>query len=209
MLAKCSSMWPSRARLTRGRARTGHSAAVASASLSSVDVTSRCAPTDRPLDALAILPFGYPVEKIGRARRTASRSAPWPTASATASPSSSYWRTSSARPSTDCGIVSPIALAVWRLTTRSNVVGCWMGKSAGLAPRRILSTYKARRRGTSRVLSRVWSGCEPRGARRWPRAVDCRRENASHPAGWRHPHQAPSLEGERLARAPPPSRVLG
>ena len=51
-----------------------------------------------------------------------------------------YWITSSARPSTDCGIVSPSALAVFRLITSSNFVGCSTGRSAGLAPLRILST---------------------------------------------------------------------
>src|SRR5262245_12354089 len=48
--------------------------------------------------------------------------------------------TSSARSRNDSGIVSPIALAVVRLMTRSNFVGCSTGMSAGLAPRRILST---------------------------------------------------------------------
>src|SRR5215470_12292512 len=48
--------------------------------------------------------------------------------------------TSSARSNIDVGILMPIALAVWRFTASSNVVGCSTGKSAGLAPRRILST---------------------------------------------------------------------
>src|SRR5262249_54232954 len=48
--------------------------------------------------------------------------------------------TSLARSNIDVGIVTPIALAVRRFTTSSNVVGCSTGKSAGLAPRRILST---------------------------------------------------------------------
>jgi len=34
----------------------------------------------------------------------------------------------------------PSALAVIRLMTRSNLVGCSTGKSAGFAPRKILST---------------------------------------------------------------------
>src|SRR5262249_13713099 len=46
--------------------------------------------------------------------------------------------TSLARSNIDVGIVTPIALAVRRFTTSSNVVGCSTGKSAGLAPRRIL-----------------------------------------------------------------------
>src|SRR5262245_40792874 len=48
--------------------------------------------------------------------------------------------TSSARSNIDVGIVTPIALAVPRFTTSSNMVGCSIGKSAGLAPWRILST---------------------------------------------------------------------
>src|SRR5262249_2639399 len=47
--------------------------------------------------------------------------------------------TSSARNRNDSGIVRPSALAVVRLITRSNLVGCSTGMSAGLAPRRILS----------------------------------------------------------------------
>jgi hypothetical protein len=46
----------------------------------------------------------------------------------------------SARPSSDWGIVSLSALAVLRLMTNSNFVGCSTGRSAGLAPLRILST---------------------------------------------------------------------
>ena len=51
-----------------------------------------------------------------------------------------YWMTSSARASSAGGIVRPKALAVLRLMTSSNLVGCSTGKSAGLAPFRILST---------------------------------------------------------------------
>ena len=51
-----------------------------------------------------------------------------------------YWITSSARASADCGMVRPRSLAVFRLITNSNFVGCSTGKSAGLAPLRILST---------------------------------------------------------------------
>src|SRR5215470_18607465 len=46
----------------------------------------------------------------------------------------------SARPRSDCGIVRPIALAVFRLMTRSNFVGCSTGRSPGFPPLRILST---------------------------------------------------------------------
>ena len=38
------------------------------------------------------------------------------------------------------GIWKPSAFAVVRLMTKSNLVGCSTGKSAGFAPRRILST---------------------------------------------------------------------
>jgi hypothetical protein len=51
-----------------------------------------------------------------------------------------HWISSSARISTDCGIVSPRAFAVFMLMTSSNLVGCSTGRSAGLAPLRILST---------------------------------------------------------------------
>src|SRR5262249_62095629 len=40
----------------------------------------------------------------------------------------------------------PSAVAVVRLTMRSNLVGCSTGRSPALAPRRILSTYSAARR---------------------------------------------------------------
>jgi hypothetical protein len=46
----------------------------------------------------------------------------------------------SARISNDGGIVSPSTLAVLRLMTRSKIVGCWIGRSAGLAPLRIFPT---------------------------------------------------------------------
>ena len=48
--------------------------------------------------------------------------------------------TLSALASTFCGIVRPICFAVLRLITSSNFVGCSTGRSAGLAPFRILST---------------------------------------------------------------------
>ena len=68
--------------------------------------------------------------------RAARRS--WPRWSSTR-----YSITWSARPSTDGGIVRPSVLAVWRLTTVSNVVGCWTGRSPGFAPLSILSAYTA------------------------------------------------------------------
>src|SRR6516162_8777745 len=53
----------------------------------------------------------------------------------------SYSMTSSARARIAGGIVRPSALAVLRLTTSSNVVGCWTGRSAGLAPLRMRPVY--------------------------------------------------------------------
>ena len=60
-----------------------------------------------------------------------------------------HWITSSARRSSDGGTVKPRALAVLRLITSSNLVGCSTGRSAGLAPLRILSTNVAARRNRS------------------------------------------------------------
>jgi hypothetical protein len=57
-----------------------------------------------------------------------------------ASPLTPYRITLSARASTFGGIVSPICFAAFRLMTNSNFVGCSTGRSAGLAPFRILST---------------------------------------------------------------------
>jgi hypothetical protein len=51
-----------------------------------------------------------------------------------------YLITLSALASTFGGIVRPICLAVLRLITSSNFVGCSTGSSAGFAPLRILST---------------------------------------------------------------------
>jgi hypothetical protein len=56
-----------------------------------------------------------------------------------------YWMSSSARTRMDCGIVNPSALAVLRLMISSNFMACSTGRSAGLAPLRILSTNVAAR----------------------------------------------------------------
>ena len=53
---------------------------------------------------------------------------------------SSHSITLSARASKASGTVTPIALAVLRLITSSNLVGCWTGRSAGLTPLRIFPT---------------------------------------------------------------------
>jgi len=60
-----------------------------------------------------------------------------------------YSITSSARASSAGGSVRPKALAVVRLTIKSNLVGCATGISPGLAPRKILSTYSAVRQNKS------------------------------------------------------------
>src|SRR5258708_36742992 len=52
----------------------------------------------------------------------------------------------SARARNAGGKVNPIAFAVLRLTTSSNVVGCSTGRAAGFAPFKILSTRSAARR---------------------------------------------------------------
>src|SRR5581483_7466158 len=60
-----------------------------------------------------------------------------------------YSMTSLARSRNASGIFRPNALAVVVLTTRSYLVGCSTGMSAGLAPRRILSTCSPARRNRS------------------------------------------------------------
>src|SRR5262249_59900255 len=45
--------------------------------------------------------------------------------------------TSSARARKDSGIVRPIVFAALTLTTSSNLVGCWTGRSPGFSPLRI------------------------------------------------------------------------
>jgi hypothetical protein len=85
----------------------------------------------------------WPGRRSQRARRLDAASTIMAKMSRGLSPgrlSVTYRITSSARPSSDGGIVSPRALAVLRLMTRSNFVGCSTGRSRGLAPLRILST---------------------------------------------------------------------
>src|SRR5262245_40146689 len=60
-----------------------------------------------------------------------------------------YSITSSARAISEGGTVSPNVLAVFKLTVSSNLVGCCTGRSAGLAPLKILSTKLAERRKRS------------------------------------------------------------
>src|SRR5262249_48819957 len=61
--------------------------------------------------------------------------------------------TSSARASKIGGRSKPKALAVFRLTTNSNLVPCRTGRSAGFAPLRILSTKLAERYHMSLMLA--------------------------------------------------------
>jgi len=56
--------------------------------------------------------------------------------------------TSSAVASSLSGTVRPSVFAVLRLITSSNLVGCSIGRSPGLAPFKILSMYHAARRKT-------------------------------------------------------------
>jgi hypothetical protein len=60
-----------------------------------------------------------------------------------------YSMTSSARVSSVGGTMMPSAFAVFKLITNSNLVGCSTGRSAGLAPLKILSTKAADRRNRS------------------------------------------------------------
>src|SRR6266404_2522118 len=57
-----------------------------------------------------------------------------------------YSITSSARASSAGGMMTPSAFAVFKLITRSNLVGCSTGRSAGFAPLNILSAKPANRR---------------------------------------------------------------
>ena len=57
--------------------------------------------------------------------------------------------TSSARNRKDSGMLNPMALAVFRLTTNSNLTGSSTGRSVGLVPFKILCTYSAPRRNRS------------------------------------------------------------
>ena len=56
-----------------------------------------------------------------------------------------YSITLSARTNNASGTVTPIALAVFRLITSSNLVGCSTGMSAGLTPRKSLTSCWASR----------------------------------------------------------------
>src|SRR5262249_16994238 len=68
------------------------------------------------------------------------------------SPAAHSWMSSSARTRSGSGIVTPSALAVLRLMTSSNLVGCSIGRPAGFAPLRILSMNAADRLTRSGML---------------------------------------------------------
>src|SRR5215467_109133 len=64
-----------------------------------------------------------------------------------------YSITSSARARSVLGTVRPSALAVLRLRTKSNFVGCSTGISAGFSPLRMRATYALPRRRAALMLS--------------------------------------------------------
>src|SRR5262244_1423827 len=66
---------------------------------------------------------------------------------------SRHFMTVSALANTFGGMVRPICFAAFRLMMNSNFFGCSTGRSAGLAPFRILSTYVAVRRSKSVTLT--------------------------------------------------------
>lgn len=99
----------------------------------------RCGRRSRPSRADRLGASGHRPQELGPVRDL----------HAEAHPACRHCRTSSARASTDCGIVTPSAFAVLRLMSSSNLVGCSTGRSAGLTPFRILSTKVAARRPIS------------------------------------------------------------
>jgi|ERR1700730_4457039 hypothetical protein len=76
-----------------------------------------------------------------------------PTADSCAAAKFIYSITSSARTRIAGEIVIPIALAVLRFRTNSNLVGCSTGRSPALAPFAIRSTYSAARRNMAGKLA--------------------------------------------------------
>jgi hypothetical protein len=95
----------------------------------------------------ALMPFyhGYPVISFLRRRAYAKKQGDRP-AEQRYEVATFHSITSSARASSESGTVRPSAFAVTRLMTRSNLVGCSIGMSAGFVPRRILSICSAARR---------------------------------------------------------------
>ena len=117
-----------------------------------------CAWNDNSRDAhrdLVDAPFRYASEletimrrvilnnRLARADRAQAETSRW-RHEPTTDPSHSI--TSSARARSEGGTSRPSALAVFRLMTSSNLVGCSIGSSDGLAPFAIRSMYSAARR---------------------------------------------------------------
>ena len=92
------------------------------------------AAVDAAAARLARMQFGYRKEEIEQARQEQVVRGIL------------YSMMSSARASRVGEMLRPRALAVLRLIASSNLVGCWTGRSPGLAPFKILSTYVAARR---------------------------------------------------------------
>ena len=118
------------------------------------------------IEALAVHPYGHaadagpgvePVRRAQSARSYEGIAQPAkPIAAMRSRPrwsSTRYSKTLSAWSKSVCGMVSPNVLAVLRLITNSNLVGCSTGRSAGLAPFRILSTNTATCCSVSSVYS--------------------------------------------------------
>src|SRR5262249_169325 len=114
-----------------------------------LDIASFAEPFSECCDKICA-PFGRTTEekpdhwprRLLRVRRDRPRSRAAEQRDELASPHSI---TSSARASSVGGTVRPSALAVVRFTTKSNLVGCSTGISAGFAPRRTLFTTSAAR----------------------------------------------------------------
>ena len=109
----------------------------------------------RPAIAWLVLLLDDPVRRVANSKcgaagcgcgRTSCWTSPWVCHAGANIPPEVHRITSLACSKTDWGIARPMALAVLRLITNSNVVGCSIGRSPGFAPLSILSTYAAARR---------------------------------------------------------------
>lgn len=106
-------------------------------------------PSERSLGPMTKVPpercrHGFDMRQTSRERghRGQARVVPLASRRTAASPRG-YSITSSARPRRESGTVMPSAFAVFKLITNSILVGCSTGRSAGLAPFKILSTKSA------------------------------------------------------------------
>ena len=130
-----------------GGASTHASAVIASASDEAIPVGSRMCQT-RPTDVGPLFPDNDKISHSSLMTRWANfrlmHRSKW---------HRSYSITSSARARTFGGISRPSASAVLRFTTSSNRVGCSIGRSPGLEPVSILSTYEAARRHIAVLLA--------------------------------------------------------